>query len=129
QEILHNTILSLAPENRLAIVSSTNGSFIQDFLAKEGLLQYFSDILGSDVHISKTLKIRMILEKYNIMPVDAVFITDTLGDIKEANECGVRSIAVTWGLHDRSVLERGEPAKIVDDPQNLLKSIKEIQNG
>src|SRR6185369_15637042 len=48
QEILHNTILSLAPENRLAIVSSTNGSFIQDFLAKEGLLQYFSDILGSD---------------------------------------------------------------------------------
>ena len=125
-DILHDSILSLATDYRLAIISSADSSYINDFLAREDLLKCFSDVLGADIHRSKIFKIRSVLGKYNLTPENAVFITDTLGDIKEANECGVQSIGVTWGLHDRSILEKGKPLKIIDNPQDLVKAVKEI---
>lgn len=125
-DILHDSILSLATNYKLVIISSTNSSYINDFLKKENLDGCFSDILGADIHTSKTLKIKTILEKYNLNPQDSIFVTDTLGDIKEATECGVQSIAVTWGLHNKSILERGNPARIIDNPQDLIGAIENV---
>ena len=68
----------------------------------------------------------MLLDKYKITSEDAVFITDTVGDIVEARECGVRSIAVSWGFHEIETLEKARPAKIVSTPADLLRAIKEI---
>ena len=125
-DVLHESILSLAKDYKLAIISSSNSSYINDFLEKEGILKYFSDVFGVDTHTSKILKIKNILQKYDLKPKDAVFITDTLGDIKEANECKVKSIGVTWGLHEREILEREKPFKIIGNPADLVKTIKEI---
>lgn len=126
EEMLHNIILSLAKKYKLAIVSSTDSSYIKDFLAKEKLDGCFSDVLGADVHRSKTFKIKNILEKYGLSSTDAVFVTDTLGDIKEGGECNVESIAVTWGLHDRDILEKGKPIAIIDNPQDLISAIEGV---
>lgn len=126
EKILHDTILSLAKNYKLIIISSTDTSYINDFLKRENIVQCFSDILGADIHTSKVVKIKTILQKYNLLPKEVVFITDTLGDIKEAHECKVPSIAVTWGLHDRSILEKGNPNKIVDDPRALLDVIEGV---
>ena len=125
-DILYKSILFLAKNYKLVIISSTNTSYINDFLKKENLFACFLDVLGADVHTSKTLKIKTILEKYDISPSNSVFITDTLGDIKEAKECGVSSIAVTWGLHGKSILEKGEPLKIIDNPQDLVGAIENV---
>jgi phosphoglycolate phosphatase len=125
-DILRETILQLKDQFKLVIVSSTFSSYISDFLKKEKLLEYFSEILGADVHKSKTVKINNILKKYDTSPKDAVLITDTLGDILEAKNCNVPSIAVTWGLHERKVLEEGNPIKIIDEPQDLIKAVQEI---
>ncbi len=125
-DILHDSIVALAKEYRLVIISSSTSSYIKDFLTREGVSKYFSDILGADVHKNKTLKINSILEKYELVARDTIFITDTLGDIKEANKCDVRSIAVTWGLHDKEILEKGYPLKIISDPRDLVRTIKEI---
>jgi len=125
-DVLHDSILSLATDYKLVIISSTRSPYINDFLKKEGLLKCFSDILGADIHKNKSFKIQKVLKEYGLKSSEAVFITDTLGDIKEANECGVKSIAVTWGLHDRLILEKGEPFKIIDDPKDLIKTIKAI---
>ena len=46
----------------------------------------------------------MILDKYRINPHETLIITDTAGDIKEANDVGVRSIGVIWGVHDEDKL-------------------------
>jgi len=118
-KILHEKYL-------IVIVSSTPSNLIRDFLKKENIEQYFSEILGSDFHHNKTLKINSCLEKYGVEAKDAIFITDTLGDIKEANDCHVSSIGVTWGLHDRETLERGNPIKILDNPKDLLKEIEDV---
>ncbi|MFA5841312.1 MAG: HAD hydrolase-like protein [Candidatus Paceibacterota bacterium] len=126
EKILHDLILFLEKKYRLVIVSSTNSTHINDFLIRENIAECFSDILGADVHKNKTFKIKTILEKYNLSPVDTVFITDTLGDIKEATECKVGSIAVTWGLHDRLILEKGNPVHIIDNPQDLIEAIESV---
>ena len=126
EEILHDAICVLAEKFRLAIISSTDTGYIRDFLAKENLTDKFNDILGADIHRNKTFKIRMLLEKYGISPEEAVFITDTLGDMKESRECGVPSIGVTWGLHDRSFLEKGDPAHIIENPQELVGAIASV---
>jgi len=109
-----------------AVVSSTSSSAIKDILTREGLGQYFSDVLGYDVHKSKVTKIKTILAKYNISPENSVFITDTAGDVKDAKECGVKSVAVTWGFHSLETLQKVNPSKIVDIPADLATAIEKI---
>ncbi len=126
QEALQNAIVELSKNYILSIVSSSRDNSIKIFLQKENINEYFSDILGTDIYSSKVVKIKSLLEKYSIQQQDAVLITDTLGDIKEAKECGVLSIGVLWGLHEKKTLEKGNPAKIIDSPLDLLDSVKEI---
>lgn len=128
-EKLKEMLRELSLDYTLAIISSTESLSITKILSREGADSYFVDILGRDVHKSKVVKIKMFLEKYGISPKDAVFITDTVGDIIEARECEVRSIAVTWGFHDAETLQKAKPEKIVNTPEDLLKSIEEILNG
>jgi len=107
------------------IVSSSSTKCINDFLLKEKI-DNFSDVLGTDIHKSKIIKINTLLEKYNINPNDAVFITDSLGDILEGNVCGVKSIGVTWGIHPKENLEKGNPIAVISDPRDLLECIKNV---
>lgn len=123
---LKDTIISLSENYILAIVSSSFNKYISDFLTKEGIGVYFSDILGLDNHKSKVIKINILLKKYNILPKDAVFITDSLYDILDGNGCGVRSIGVTWGLHHKKELDKGNPVTTIDNPRDLLDSIQNV---
>jgi phosphoglycolate phosphatase-like HAD superfamily hydrolase len=125
-DIMHEVILSLAVKYRLVIISSTFSSSIIEFLKRENISECFSDVLGCDTHMSKVIKIKLMLEKYSVLPRDSVFITDTLGDIKEAHECVVPSIGVTWGLHTKEMLEKGNPTAVIDDPIILVPTIENV---
>jgi phosphoglycolate phosphatase-like HAD superfamily hydrolase len=125
-EVLDKTVIELSKSYIISIVSSSGSKIIDTFLTKEKLREYFSDILGFDIHSNKTIKINTLLKKYNILPENAVFITDSLGDILEANKCGVKSIGVTWGIHPQKTLEKGHPAVIIDDPRELINSINNV---
>lgn len=125
-QVLRNTVIELSKHYILSIISSSHDGSIKRFLKKENTEGCFSDVFGLVVHNSKVVKIKMLLEKYQVNPVDAVFITDSLGDIREASECGVPAIAVLWGLHERETLEKGNPARILETPDLLLNTIKEV---
>ena len=51
-----------------------------------------------------------------------MFITDTIGDLREARHVHLRSIAVTWGYHPKELLEAENPFRIVSE----FDEIKEI---
>lgn len=125
-DILNQTIKLLSKDCVLSIVSSSSTSVIKKFLNKENIDAYFSDIYGTDVNSMKSVKIKMLLDKYSIPKEDAVFITDSLGDIHEANECGIKSIGVTWGIHKKDTLSKGNPELIIEDPRDLLVAIKNV---
>lgn len=125
-DILKLVVKKLSQNYLLAIVSSTYTESIKKILIRDGVLDCFKEILGADVNRDKVIKTNSVLEKYNILPKDTVFITDTLGDIKEAEKCGVKSIAVVWGFHDKKTLEAGNPVAIIDNPADLLSAIESM---
>ena len=123
---LNETVVTLSSKYLMTVVSSSPDKYITNYLEGEGMEKYFNEILGSDVHKSKVVKINKILEKYKVHPKDAVFITDSLYDILDGNGCGVKSIGVTWGLHNKKELDKGNPIITIDDPRDLLDSIQNV---
>lgn len=122
---MEKLIFGLEKEYMLVIISSTITFPIEEFLALHNLREHFDWVMGSDVHTSKVEKIKMVFDKYSVKPEDCIFITDTLGDIREASKMNVPSIGVTWGFSTPEVLERGNPLKLVDTPDQLASAIVE----
>ncbi len=110
----------LQKHHDLAVISSNGYRTIRAMLTRFGFDPYFREIFGSDFHFSKKEKIDHALEKYGIPREKAFYIGDTVGDILEARAAGVRSVAVTWGWHDRGRLVAVHPDFVVDTPEGLL---------
>ncbi len=119
----------LAEHHTLVIVSSSIGHAIEHFLKKHHLREYFEDILDSNVNTSKAVKIGMVFEKYRVLPVQCIMITDSRGDIVEAASRGVDSIAVTWGYNKRAALVPGNPWRIIELPLELPNAVTEFFHG
>ena len=122
---MKEVIADLAQKYTLVIVSSTITSPIQSYLNTNNLSSYFSWVMGADVHKSKVEKIKMVFEKYEIGPESCVFITDTSGDMLEAEKTGVGAIGVTWGFHKSETLKSGNPFRLVNSPDVLSVAISD----
>ncbi len=113
----------LSKRYTLAINSSTMGGIVDDFLKQKQLREYFSEINGPEVSMSKVDKFNKVFRDFGAMPKDCVFVTDTLGDLREAQIADVPSIAVTWGYHDLTRLKQGDTIAIVNTPNDLERVI------
>ncbi|MDO8557199.1 MAG: HAD hydrolase-like protein [Candidatus Jorgensenbacteria bacterium] len=112
----------------LIVISSTITSPIQEFLEGHDLANHFAQIMGNDVHKSKVEKMKMVFEKYGVEAKNCVFITDTLGDMHEAEKMKVGVIGITWGFHTPETLLRGKPFCLVEKPNNLLTAVADYFN-
>jgi len=111
---------SLHGDFSLAVVSSSFDGTLIRYLKRNGISHIFDHVWGATVHKSKVEKLKGLMNVHAVEPDQCRFITDTLGDIREAWEAGIQSIAVTWGFHPRERLESGHPAAIVATPQELM---------
>ncbi len=119
-------ISALSLRYTLCIVSSGSESIIKRQLLNSHLLDCFTDVMGHETDTSKVVKIRSALRMYGSGRETCVFVTDTLGDIKEAQEVGVHTIAVTWGFHDEETLQEGNPESLVRTPSELQEKIESL---
>lgn len=117
---IREIITKMATLGTLAVISSAINNPIERFLEKHGLRDSFAKVYGADVHLNKVKKISMALADFGIAPAETIFITDTLGDIREAAKAGITSIAVTWGFHSHEILQTGNPLVIVHSPEELF---------
>jgi HAD superfamily hydrolase (TIGR01509 family) len=122
---IEKVIEELAKSNTLIIISSTITSPINDFIESHGMTKYFTEVMGNDVHKSKVEKIKMVFEKHDASPKDCIFITDTLGDMREAEKTGVGAIGVSWGFQHKETLAKGNPFRIVDNPHGVLSAVSD----
>ncbi len=121
-ENIRELLKRLSARFTLAIISGSQTSTIKDIIEREGVADCFSDVLGYDVDSSKVVRIKMMLDQYGVEPNQTIFITDTSGDVYEAHECGVSSIAVTWGFQSRNTLADAKPFLFVE-------SVAELESG
>jgi len=122
-EQMKGAVESLGKKYSFAMVSSSGEKMLHAYLEKNKIQNLFQDILGAEFHHSKEEKFKYLFKKYEIDSSSVLFITDTLGDILEANAVGMKTIAVTFGFHDRETLAKGDPKAIVESPEELLESV------
>ncbi|MGE5844778.1 MAG: HAD family hydrolase [Syntrophaceae bacterium] len=113
-------LAELKQRHGLVIISSNSSFAIRLMLAKFGFEPYFDDILGADFNFSKIEKILYVKGHYGTNGGHTFYVCDTAGDVREAREAGVRTVAVTWGWHPRERLERAKPDAIIEEPEDLL---------
>ncbi|HYE59766.1 MAG TPA: hypothetical protein VEA18_01115 [Candidatus Kapabacteria bacterium] len=114
---------SIAKTYNQVIISSGLSASIAGYLCQHSLDHTVSHVLGADVAPSKADKVRMVFRDFHTGPCDCVFVTDTLGDVREVAALGVQVIAVTWGFHGRERLLLGQPYAIIDHPDELPETI------
>jgi phosphoglycolate phosphatase len=109
------------------LVLNTSASTINSvpLLERVGIDKIFDFILSADVSKSKIEKFQTVKNKYQIDSQKIIFITDTLGDVKEADQVNIPTIAVTWGFHDHKYFlkETHHNLKYICDSVAELKKI------
>lgn len=119
-------VKALGEQYTLVVISSSVTSPIEEYLRSHDLFELFDKVYGAEAHKSKSAKIDMMFAEFGATAEECVFITDTLGDMREAAHKGVQSIAVDWGFQPREVLAMGSPLAIVSTPQELLEQIRAL---
>lgn len=104
---------------KIAFVSSCYNKPLKNYLTKYGLINYVSEILGGDIEKSKVKKFIRLLDQFEVKSSQAVFITDTLGDLLEAEKANLPSIGVTFGFHSKDLIEKGKTIKIAESVEDL----------
>lgn len=120
---MYEILSTLAKEYNVAIVSSCKDEILEKIMEKENIKHFFQAVYGSSYHQSKVEKFKHVLRDFKTENKNAIFITDTLGDLHEAESAGLESIAVSWGFHDVVTLEKGKSKIIIHKPEELLSEI------
>jgi len=119
-EVLKN----LSHQNEMFVISSSISNLIEKRL-KQSNINCFNDVIGADKELSKRIKIDEL--KKNNQGSELFLVSDTVGDILEAKESGILTIAVTWGYHSKEHLEGALPSFTIDKPEQIYKILKHSQ--
>lgn len=134
-----DVVRALAPQCTLAVVSTNDIGAIRRILVDEGLATCFSHVFSGDVEPRKSVSIQRFLNgpgyagarlcapayqgvdsTVALQAEDVVLVTDTVGDVAEAVEAGVRAIGVSWGMHTEQQLLQAGAQQVALWPQELL---------
>jgi phosphoglycolate phosphatase len=135
-----DVVRTLAPQAALAVISTNGMETIRRILVNAGIATCFSHVFAGDVEPRKSVSIRRFLadQRYAVQRLcapdyhdgggarsafdgqDVVLVTDTVGDISEAREVGIRAIGVAWGMHGEKQLLDAGAERVALWPQELV---------
>ena len=107
---------------RTALVTSKNHEELDNTLPRLGIADYVDfAVTADDVSNPKPDPegLRLALVRFNAAPAAALYIGDTVHDMRAARAAGIPGVAVTWGAGSRPLLEEDSPAYICETPQEL----------
>ncbi|MEO1449626.1 MAG: HAD-IA family hydrolase, partial [Bacteroidota bacterium] len=105
---------------RMGILTSNTEEGVSLFL-QQHKLPPFEFIRSSRNLFGKDRSLRHILKQQQLVADDLVMIGDELRDMVAAQKVEMESIGVTWGFNSASLLEQGQPTKIISNPEELLQ--------
>jgi phosphoglycolate phosphatase len=99
----------------LRLLTTNTQANVQRFLRKHHL-EYFDEVLGKAPYFAKAPLLQS-MQAAESAPV--VYVGDEERDVKAAKEAGVVALAVGWGFHDASRLEKLSPHTLVKAPSEI----------
>jgi phosphoglycolate phosphatase len=137
-----DVVKAMAGVCSLAVVSSNAMVTIRRILERANLQHCFSHVFGGDVEPDKRNCVRRFLADAEYLvnrqcspayvedhqPERArqdqiVLVTDTVGDVRHAVECGVRVVGVAWGMHAEHKLIEAGAEFVAVWPQEILSHL------
>ena len=135
-----DVVRGLAPHCTLAVVSTNGIEAIRRILVDAGIATCFSHVFSGDVEPRKSVSIRRFVGDHGyaaqrlcspayhdgqqsngaLAADDVVLVTDTVGDVVEAREAGVRAVGVAWGMHTEQQLKEAGAERVALWPQELV---------
>lgn len=106
---------------QLAVATGKSRRGLDLGLQMTGLGKYFHITRCADETRSKPhpQMLEEILTDLDLRPRQAVMVGDTQYDMDMARSIGMDSLAVTYGMHDRELLQNSEPTYIIDELAEL----------
>lgn len=125
-----DVIRRLASTHTLVVLSSNTMQSVRRTLERHELASCFAHAFTGDVEPDKTRGIRRLLADPSYAPHgDAVLVTDTVGDIREALVAGIGAIGVVWGMHSKEELDTAGAEFVAMWPQELLTYVLRRRAG
>lgn len=109
----------------MGILTSNSLENVIKWLKLNKMQHLFKFIQVESSYFGKGCVLKKILKTHKIDKSQAFYIGDETRDIEAAKECGVYSVAVTWGFHAEEILLQHQPHYMVRKPEDLCKLTKE----
>jgi len=132
-----DVIKNLSPTHTLVVLTTNAMAVIRRTLEAAGVATCFSHVFSGDVEPSKVHAMHRFLQDQSYgalrhctpsyldearveLTLDNVFlVTDTSGDVADANKVGITTIGVSWGMHEPDKLLEAGAAFVALWPQEL----------
>ncbi|MDJ0380041.1 HAD family hydrolase [Streptomyces sp. G-G2] len=114
---------------RLAVATSKFHAPADALLTAAGLIEYFALVIGAD-EVSRPKPDpesgRVVLDRLGFRAADAVVVGDTTHDLLMARAAGMRSVAVTYGVHSAAELAGAEPTWVADTFAEVVAHLAQV---
>jgi phosphoglycolate phosphatase len=119
-------VRKLAQRHLLAVVTGNTEGNVRAFLKEHGLEVCVCAVYGVDMPGSKVEKIMMAKNQFATEGEAVFMVGDSLSDLRDAREAGVKSIAVSWGHQIVGKLVGAVPDHIVHIPEELIEMTQSV---
>lgn len=107
----------------LGIVTANTKKNVDYFLLRQNIAPFFHFTRATSFFFGKTGTIKNICRGFQLNPETTWYIGDEVRDVEAAQACGLRNIAVSWGVNDRSLLTEAGPDLLIDEPIEIVKQL------
>lgn len=109
--------------HQLFVMSSNSQRNVEAFLRNNELRGHFNVIYGGVGLLSKAGALNKVIRQNRLDPVQCYYVGDEVRDILAARRARIRSIAVSWGYNDASVLAEAKPFALAKTPKDLVNIV------
>jgi len=106
----------------LSIVTSNSEENVRNFLVRHGIDGFETVVAGASI-FGKGTRLKRLLKSTGDEKSAAVYVGDTVPDIRAAHEAGAAAVAVTWGFSDKLPLAGEQPDALAESTSELAPAI------
>lgn len=100
-EGMNDTLRKLSEDHNLFIVSNCQDGYIELVIRKTGLTGLIKDFeCFGRTELQKDENIKLVMERNGLLPIDTVYIGDTMGDCIATKKAGIKFVFAEYGFGD-----------------------------